>query len=114
MRRRWRGSAALVPVEPAATLPAKFGGGDMNSRHVLQSLGCGALLAVAVAASAGAEGTFDIPPGAQFNMEKLAKVGEFFKNEVATGKIPGAIVLIQHHGKPVYHEFFGAQDTVSK
>jgi CubicO group peptidase (beta-lactamase class C family) len=86
----------------------------MNLRHVLQSLGCGALLAIAVAAPAGAEGTFDIPPGAQFNMEKLAKVGEFFKNEVATGKIPGAIVLIQHHGKPVYHEFFGVQDTVSK
>src|SRR5664279_2357730 len=79
----------------------------MNSGHVLQSLACGGLLAIAGAASAGAEGTFDIPPGAQFNMEKLAKVGEFFKNEVATGKIPGAIVLIQHHGKPVYHDFFG-------
>jgi len=86
----------------------------MKSRHVLRSLGCGTLLAIAGAASAGAEGTFDIPPGAQFNMEKLAKVGEFFKNEVATGKIPGAIVLIQHHGKPIYHEFFGVQDTVSK
>jgi CubicO group peptidase (beta-lactamase class C family) len=86
----------------------------MNSRHVLRSLGCGALLAIAGAASAGAEGTFDIPAGASFNPEKLAKVGEFFKNEVAIGKIPGAIVLIQHHGKPVYHEFFGVQDTVSK
>src|SRR6202165_4330924 len=47
-------------------------------------------------------------------MQKLAKVGEFFKSEVATGKIPGAIVLIQQHGKPVYHEFFGVQDVVSK
>jgi CubicO group peptidase (beta-lactamase class C family) len=80
----------------------------------MRSLGCGALLAIAVIAPAVAEGTFDIPPGAQFNMEKLAKVGEFFKNEVATGKIPGAIVLIQHHGKQVYHEYFGVQDTVSK
>src|SRR5476651_1507174 len=86
----------------------------MNSRHVMLSLGCGAWLAIAVIAPAVAEGTFDIPPGAQFNMEKLAKVGEFFKNEVATGKIPGAIVLIQHHGKPVYHESFGVQDVVSK
>jgi CubicO group peptidase (beta-lactamase class C family) len=33
---------------------------------------------------------------------------------VATGKIPGAIVLIQQHGKPVYHESFGVQDVVSK
>jgi CubicO group peptidase (beta-lactamase class C family) len=86
----------------------------MNSRHVMRALGCGALLTILSGASAGAEGTFDIPPGARFDLEKLAKVGEFFKNEVATGKIPGAIVLIQQHGKPVYHESFGVQDTVSK
>ena len=86
----------------------------MNSRHVMRSLACAAGIASAAAAPAGAEGTFDIPPGAQFNMEKLARVGEFFKNEVATGKISGAIVLIQHHGKPVYHESFGVQDTVSR
>ena len=60
------------------------------------------------------EGSFDIPAGAHFNPDKLARVTEFFKNEVATGKIPGAIVLIQQHGKPVYHEFFGVQDIVSK
>jgi CubicO group peptidase (beta-lactamase class C family) len=60
------------------------------------------------------EGSFDIPAGAHFNQDKLARVTEFFKNEVAAGKIPGAIVLIQQHGKPVYHEFFGVQDTVSK
>jgi CubicO group peptidase (beta-lactamase class C family) len=41
-------------------------------------------------------------------------VGEFFKNEVATGKISGAVVLIQQHGKAVYHESFGVQDVVSK
>ena len=61
-----------------------------------------------------AEGTFDIPAGAHFNQDKLAKISEFFKNEVATGKISGAIVLIQQHGKPVYHESFGVQDVVSK
>ena len=64
--------------------------------------------------SARAEGTFDMPAGAHFNQDKLAKVTEFFKNEVATGKISGANVLIQQHGKPVYHETFGVQDVVSK
>ncbi|MDI4238540.1 serine hydrolase [Bradyrhizobium sp. Arg237L] len=64
--------------------------------------------------AAGAEGTFDIPAGAHFNQDKLAKIGAFFDNEVATGKIPGAIVLIQQHGKPVYHQSFGVQDVVSK
>jgi CubicO group peptidase (beta-lactamase class C family) len=85
----------------------------MNSGNLLRALGYGALLAFLVAPPAVAEGTFDIPAGAHFNMEKLAKVGEFFKNEVATGKIPGAILLIQQHGKPVYHESFGVQDVVS-
>ena len=85
----------------------------MYSRHLLRSLLCGALLTVA-AASVSAEGTFDIPPGAHFNQDKLARIGEFFKNEVTTGKIPGAILLIEQHGKPVYHEFFGVQDVVSK
>jgi CubicO group peptidase (beta-lactamase class C family) len=86
----------------------------MISRHGLRSLFCGALLTVAAASSAAAEGTFDIPPGAHFNPQRLEKIGEFFRNEVATGKIPGAILLIQQHGKTVYHESFGVQDVVSK
>ena len=86
----------------------------MISRHGLRSLFCGALLTVAAASSAAAEGTFDIPPGAHFNPQRLEKIGEFFRNEVATGKIPGALLLIQRHGKPVYHESFGVQDVVSK
>jgi CubicO group peptidase (beta-lactamase class C family) len=85
----------------------------MNSHHGLGSLACAALL-IATAPSVRAEGTFDIPPGAHFNAEKLAKVSEFFKNEVATGKIAGANVLIEQHGKPVFHEYFGVQDVVTK
>ena len=85
----------------------------MSSRQILRALACGALV-LAVSSAVRAEGTFDIPPGAHFNPDKLAKVTEFFKNEVATGKISGANVLIQQRGKPVYHEIFGVQDTVSK
>jgi CubicO group peptidase (beta-lactamase class C family) len=86
----------------------------MNSRHGVRALVCGAMLMLAAMPQANAEGTFDIPAGAHFNKERLAKVGEFFRNEVVTGKIPGAIVLIQQHGKPVYHESFGVQDVVSE
>ena len=86
----------------------------MISGRLLRALWPGVLLAIMVAPSVGAEGTFDIPAGAHFNVEKLAKVGQFFKNEVATGKIPGAVVLIRQHGKPVYHESFGVQDVASK
>src|SRR5258705_653844 len=85
----------------------------MNSRQLLGALTCGALM-LAATLPVRAEGTFDIPAGAHFNQDKLAKITEFFKNEVATGKIAGAKVLIQQHGKPAYHETFGVQDVVSK
>ncbi len=91
----------------------------MLSGNCLRALSLGALLTLSATLPTAAddfssEGSFDIPAGAHFNPDKLARVTEFFKNEVATGKIPGAIVLIQQHGKPVYHEFFGVQDTVSQ
>jgi CubicO group peptidase (beta-lactamase class C family) len=86
----------------------------MPQFYRLRPLACGLLLSSVIALPARAEGAYEIPVGAHFNPGKLAKVGEFFKNEVATGKIPGAIVLIQQHGKTVYHEFFGVQDVVSK
>ncbi len=85
----------------------------MNSRRMLGMLAAGALL-LAAAPPARAEGTFDIPAGARFNPDKLAKITEFFRNEVATGKISGANVLIRQRGKPIYHETFGVQDVVSK
>jgi CubicO group peptidase (beta-lactamase class C family) len=85
----------------------------MNFCDLLRAL-AGSALVVLAAPQARAEGTFDIPAGAHFNPQKLEKIGEFFKNEVATGKIPGAIVLIEQHGKPVYHEFFGVRDPATK
>src|SRR5271154_1871591 len=85
----------------------------MKSHYMFRAL-CAGALTLAATSLGRAEGTFDIPAGAHFNQDKLAKVGDFFRNEVATGKIAGAIVLIEHHGKPVYHESFGVQDVVSK
>ena len=65
------------------------------------------LLAVA-AGSARAE------PPRQFSADGLAKVSDYLRNEVATGKIPGAILLIQQHGKPVYFENFGVRDIATE
>ncbi|MEH2475993.1 CubicO group peptidase (beta-lactamase class C family) [Nitrobacteraceae bacterium AZCC 2161] len=93
----------------------------MNRRHAMRALLCGALLVAptvvtspAAAQPFASEGTFDIPAGAHFSQAKLARIGEFFRNEIANGKIPGAIVLIQQHGKPVYKEFFGVRDSDTK
>jgi CubicO group peptidase (beta-lactamase class C family) len=50
-------------------------------------------------------------PGATLSIEKLSKIDDFFNAEDATGRMPGAIVLIQHHGKPVYLKTFGKRDV---
>jgi CubicO group peptidase (beta-lactamase class C family) len=49
-----------------------------------------------------------------FSVEGLAKVSDYVRNEVATGKIPGAILLIQQHGKPVYSRNFGVRDVATE
>lgn len=48
-----------------------------------------------------------------FSPDKLKRVGDYIRNEIATGKIPGAILLIQQHGKPVYLENFGVRDPAT-
>jgi CubicO group peptidase (beta-lactamase class C family) len=85
----------------------------MKLRHVLRLLGCAALVSIATS-SVRAEGTFDMPAGAHFNQEKLARVGDYLRDQVAQGKIPGAALLIEQHGKPVYHELIGLRDTATK
>lgn len=45
--------------------------------------------------------------------EGLERVSDYMRNQVATGKIPGAIVLIQQHDKPIYYEKFGVIDVVT-
>src|SRR5204862_1981788 len=42
------------------------------------------------------------------------RVGDYIRNEIATGTFPGAILLIQQHGKPVYSENFGVRDVATK
>jgi CubicO group peptidase (beta-lactamase class C family) len=92
-----------------------MGEAAMKLSQAMRSLICGASLTVALSQwPAWAEGSFDIPPGAHFSPEKLAKVGDFFRSEIAAGKIPGAILLIQQHGKPVYSETFGVRDVATQ
>src|SRR6478672_12778027 len=62
-----------------------------------------------VSAEAGSEGR-----ARNLSAEGLAKVSDYIRNEVATGKIPGAILLLQQHGKPVYYENFGVRDVATE
>src|SRR3979490_42794 len=54
------------------------------------------------------------PVAAAPSTAKLERLSGFFENEVATGKLAGASVLIQQHGRPVYFKCFGVGDVATK
>jgi len=81
---------------------------NFASSHRHTTLLAAVWLIVFGAASAQA----DAPPKpAVFSPEKLGRIDDFFNNEVATGKIPGAMVLIKQHGQQVYFKSFGLRDV---
>lgn len=64
-----------------------------------------------VSVTSGAARAADIPAPSP---DKLARITAFFNEEVATGKIPGAVILIQQHGKAIYLKTFGDRDVTTK
>jgi CubicO group peptidase (beta-lactamase class C family) len=65
----------------------------------------------------GRTGTSSAEPqslaSADLSRARLERVGDCIRNEIATGKIPGAVILIQQHGHPIYFESFGVRDVES-
>jgi CubicO group peptidase (beta-lactamase class C family) len=72
-----------------------------------------ALVLVSLLATAGRA---DTPAGVTsgFSAAGLDHVRDYLKNEVSTGKIPGAVLLIQQHSQPVLFESFGVKDVDSR
>jgi len=70
------------------------------------------LLAAAAVSTGRAESP--LPVSAGFSQDGLALIGEYMRNEVSTGKIPGAVLLIQQHGRPVFFESYGVRDAESQ
>src|ERR1700754_3671533 len=68
------------------------------------------VIPAAIWATAGTGRAADVPAPSP---DRLDRITEFFDNEIATGKLPGAVVLIQQHGKPVYLKRFGVRDVVT-
>jgi CubicO group peptidase (beta-lactamase class C family) len=88
----------------------------MFARNSAVSASClryAALLVVVLAAgsSAAADATFGPRPGATLSVAKLAPIEGFINGEIAAGHIPGAVVLVQRHGQPVYLKAFGQRDV---
>jgi CubicO group peptidase (beta-lactamase class C family) len=75
----------------------------MNRLHVVL-----AGMAISAALSTGATGQNGVPAPAP---DKLEAITAFFTNEVTSGKLPGAVILVQQHGRPLYLKSFGVQDV---
>lgn len=72
-------------------------------------------LTLAVAGPAFAESVVRTQPSeAGLSPKGLARIGDYLKNEIATNKIPGAIVMVQRRGKVAYYETFGVRDPATK
>jgi CubicO group peptidase (beta-lactamase class C family) len=54
---------------------------------------------------------FGPPPAATLSAAKLSTIDDFLNGEVAAGRIPGACVLVQQHGNPLYSKCFGTRDS---
>jgi CubicO group peptidase (beta-lactamase class C family) len=90
-------------------LPRKFASTRLHAAR------CAAVVAaVSIAAPLSAAAVeLGPPPGAGLSVEKLSPIADFINGEIAAGSIPGAIVLIQRHGKPVYFKCFGKRDVAA-
>ncbi|MFO1109969.1 MAG: serine hydrolase domain-containing protein [Bradyrhizobium sp.] len=71
-----------------------------------------AALAALLAAGGVADGRAESPaqPAATLPSDALKRLGDTVRSEITNRKIPGAILLIQQHGKPVHFECFGIRD----
>src|SRR5579871_4351104 len=81
--------------------------------------GLAAALAVALCAAmlaSSARLNAEPPPAAQagFSAEGLERVDRYLQNEVDSGKIPGAIVLIEQRGKPAYYRKLGVRNAATR
>ena len=54
------------------------------------------------------------PKEAGFTTEGLTRIDAYFKNEIETNKIAGAIIMIQRKGETAYFNSFGIRDPGSK
>jgi CubicO group peptidase (beta-lactamase class C family) len=68
-------------------------------------------LVVATCPASPAIAETSAPPAARaLSAGKLGQLGDYFTTMTAEGKIPGAVVLVQQHGRPVFSASFGRRD----
>jgi CubicO group peptidase (beta-lactamase class C family) len=85
----------------------------LASIHLRSAVFAAALFAFTPAAFA--EGPAPVKPAeAGFSSAGLARIDAYIRNEIATDKIPGAVMMIQRNGKTAYFNSFGVRDPGAK
>jgi CubicO group peptidase (beta-lactamase class C family) len=87
----------------------------MRSARRLHHAAIAGLALLAIAAQARAEGPITAnPTAAGFSSDGVARIDAFLQNEVDTGKIPGAVLLIRRNVQTAYFKSFGVRDPATK
>src|SRR6185369_10716612 len=105
-----RRCCGLSPVSPANKQQARFASGVFRSVTALGAVRI-LLTVVSLAIWPAVSQAADAPVPAP---AKLERITAFFNHEVATGKLPGAVILVQQHGRPIYLKCFGVRDVATK
>jgi CubicO group peptidase (beta-lactamase class C family) len=82
-----------------------------NSAQAKAQLTIGWLLCAGLVALVSCSAAIEAAEAPAPTPEKLKLITDLFDREVATGRLPGAVVLIQQHGRPVYLKTFGVRDV---
>jgi CubicO group peptidase (beta-lactamase class C family) len=73
-----------------------------------------AVLFAAAVAPGAVRAESAVPQAPTFSRAALDSLGDLIRREIAADKIPGGVLLIQQHGKPVYFENFGVRDVATR
>jgi CubicO group peptidase (beta-lactamase class C family) len=91
------------------------GRSTLHSRRDVLTIAGAAFACPAIVRRAWADkSSFGPPAGAPLNVARLAAIDAYFRNEVAGGTIPGAIVRIERGGNIIYDGIFGLRDVVAQ
>ena len=97
-------SSSTVELVPARS------GGRMPVRGI-RAVGLGLLFAVAAPGiDAGSHFATATPAQVGISPERLARLDEYMKRQVAGGQLPGAVILLARHGKIVAFNRYGESD----
>ena len=73
----------------------------------------GAVLALLAHAALAQELPAASPEELGMSSERLTRIGDWIRSEVAAGRVPGAVVMVARNGRLAYYEAIGRQDAAA-